>query len=1040
METSTLPPKKKLTPERRIQQRMLKRIAKYFDKKFFIGDIVITDEEYPMLLSYVRTYLISSSKTRQVRHNDTLLAVALVQIGIRNYDGNYWSHVGEALHLALSQKHYQMLGESFLNTLRYHNKYIHSVSGSVQTILIHGFVSNYYSKGLFELLFQYYVKDLERNIYRNTTEQMQALMDTLAQKASVDENTKNSFMDQFMEKGSRAYKLRNHTLQAISINPIHSRMRLRRLLRLIDSAFWKDQVPKNPTSRLTILFKEWIQDSPAYTHEYKLYQLGEIRNRGKKHFSTPYLFAHIGGGYFELKLPAQIVPEEFSDKLEWEVTTAVRTFRLPTDTYPALTGYKTEEQKCLISSNELFGKIRCRLVQIDTQVRRFADIASNDVRFFDMEGDFAQRLFKIPMCAYTRRNEPFISSALLDQVPHGEMTRWDFDFQQGDLVILPDGTGMIVGDTYSDGLIPRGKLDNVLYRDEDKHAVPVYAKVPELLLTIPTSKIPGTEIFIDGVRCALKDCRLSEFDTKDSKGMRAILLSLSQFDVYSSDGIHKIVVNVPGAAYAKEYPFVYIKGLYADFDGAPYIFEERGTLILPEHIHATSEHEKLQGENGFQFELSGDETSLQVVINDNIPVEIQIPILSWSTDKKNWNIAPAGELWHTDFFKHQKLYLRAPSHKITFSTTADAPDDETSEEQSVSAIGSSDLMTVDLTRFKSWLTRDVMKNDILMTYGKKVYVFATVYTRSLVVSCNVNVDYDADKLSCICDIIGKSDYYMDIIHVESGRKLADKLFLNEGKLELTDTLPTGKYEFSIYEAETDDSGFDDVLYEKIYHNQRELINCNNLSGQFLEIRKFKLSRNSNLYTDFSQEYIVPDIQKIDSHTYTGDLLVNRNNSHLKVTISFDNLQDVRFFHLRFWHEEEEIDVAFLYDRSMQALVKDELPGLRASERYRRYRELDEDTYIYFGILSESMPQKKEHSIPIFNNHGALAKRIYIEDMGLSVRTYNALKRAGIYSSDDLEKLSMRQLYRIRNLGRKNIEELANTAGSLGIHLMQGNEN
>lgn len=1033
------PPKKKLTPEQKVQQRLMNRITKYFDKKFFIGDIVIKDEEYPLLLSHVRSYLIRASKNNQVRHDDILLATALVQIGIRTYDSSYWNHVGEELHLALSQKHYQMLGDSFLNTLRKHNKYIHDSSGSVHTILIHGFVSNYYSKGLFELLFQYYSKDLERNIYRNTPEQMQALMDTLSREASASEADRNSFMDQFMVKGSRAYKLRAHTLDAIKINPIHSRMRLRRLLRLIDGAFWKDLVPKNPTSRLTILFKEWIQDSSTYTHEYKLYQMGEIHNRGKKHFATPYLFAHIQCGYFDLKLPAQIVPEEFADKLEWEVTTTVRSFRLPAETYPALTGYKTEEKECRISARELFGRIRCRLVQIDTQVRRFPDIPRNDVRFFDMEGDFAQRLFKIPMCAYTLSKEAFISSALLDRVPHGEMTRWDFEFQQGDLVILPDGTGMVVGDTYADGFIPRGKLDNVFYHNEDTRLVPVYATIPELLLTIPASKLPGTEIYIDEDRYALKSCKLSEFETKDAKGSRAFLLSLSQFENYATDGIHKIVVNIPGSIYAKEYLFVYVKGLKVEFDGAPYIFEERGTLILPQHIRATSKHENLQGENGFQFELSGNETSLQIMINDSIPIEIQIPFLSWSTDKKNWNVSPAGELWHSDFFKHQKLYLRAPGHKISFSTTADAPDDEEEEEQTVSVTGNNDLMTVDLTRFKSWLTRDVIKNDILMTYDKKEYLFATVYTRSLVASCNVNADYETDKLSCVCDIIGKSQYYIDIIHVESGRKVADKHLLKEGKLELTDTLPSGKYEFTIYEAEEDDSGFDDILYEKIYSNQRELINSNNLSGQFLEIRRFRLLHNSNLYTDFSQEYIIPDIQKVNSHTYTGELLINRKNSHLKVTVIFDNLQDIRFFHVLFWHEEEEIDVAFLYDRQTQALMKDELPGLSASERYRRYRELDEDNYIYFGVLSETLPPPKKHPKPTFSNYKALKNRTYIEDMGLSIRTYNALKRSGILSSDDLEKLTVQQVFKIRNLGFKNIEELTSKAASLGIHFKEENK-
>ena len=146
--------------------------------------------------------------------------------------------------------------------------YVQSETERVSSILFHTFVSNYYSRGLFELLFQYFKNDLERDIHRNDSEQMKALMDTLATKSLLSEGDGESFTDQFMEKGSRAYKLKQHTLQAISANQSHSSMRLRRFIRMIDNAFWKDSVPKNPTSRLSVLFKEWISDSEAFKFEF----------------------------------------------------------------------------------------------------------------------------------------------------------------------------------------------------------------------------------------------------------------------------------------------------------------------------------------------------------------------------------------------------------------------------------------------------------------------------------------------------------------------------------------------------------------------------------------------------------------------------------------------------------------------------------------------------------------------------------------------------------------------------------------------------
>ena len=69
-------------------------------------------------------------------------------------------------------------------------------------------------------------------------------MDTLQFRASMSEEESEAFTDQFTGRGSRAYKLRHHTLQAIAANPTHSSMRLRRIIRLMDKAFWKDTVPQ----------------------------------------------------------------------------------------------------------------------------------------------------------------------------------------------------------------------------------------------------------------------------------------------------------------------------------------------------------------------------------------------------------------------------------------------------------------------------------------------------------------------------------------------------------------------------------------------------------------------------------------------------------------------------------------------------------------------------------------------------------------------------------------------------------------------------
>ena len=1027
----------------RVKRRLRNRITKEFEKKFFVGDIAVNEQEYALLADDAKGIVKKIMTAGYPAADSVLLAVFLVQVGIRKYDGRYyWPYVEEELGIQRNAKNQHLLGDSFVNTLRAHGKHITDATERVQNILFHGFVSDYYSKGLFELLFQYYSKDLERDIYRNTTEQMQALMDTLAKKAAQDEKQSEAFTDQFMAKGSRAYKLKSHTLQAISAHPVHSRTRLRRLIRLIDRAFWKDDVPKNPTSRLTILFKEWINDSPAYKKEYRLYQMGEIRNRGKKHFSTPYIFAHIGRGTFELRLPAQIVAEEFAEDLEWQITTNARTIRLPADTYPVLTGYKTEEGKTAISKGELFGEIQCQLISCGTSIRKFPNLPETSVRFFDMEGDYAPRLFKIPMCAYTAANNMLHSNALLAKVPHGDITRWDFEFQQGDLVVLPDGTGMIVGDHYTNGLIPRGQVKCAEHLTDKGEVLPVYASAPELLLTIPKGKLPGTVLYCNDERYRLTNCQYTEFENKDARGMQAILLPLSQFSFCQSDGVKTVILDVPGAHYDKPYAFALVNGLTVDFPGAPYVFEERGTVVFPEHIQVSSTYEKLPGENGYQFVLDGREENILVSISGDIPLTIKIPMLSWSTDRKNWNVLPAGELWHTEFFEMKKLYIRSPLSKVAILADTDISDDEDEEMHTIFAeCGADGIHIVDMTRMRSWLTRAVMKNDIILKLGKMEYTFATVYTKSLVASYNVSADYDEGVLTWVSDIIGKAEYYLDVVHVESGAVLADKKILSEGKLTIVDKLLSGQYRFTLYEAEEDDSGFDDLIYEQLLSTERQLINRNDASGRFLEIRSFKVAHNSNLYTQFKKRYIVTDFKKIAKDIYTGKLLADGEETGLKVTVEFLNPDDMRFFHVTAWHEEEEIDVDLLFDRSLGTLELDQLPGLRYSESYRRYRELTFGEYVYFGILRDNLPDfgvksTKQNASATYWSNGRYIGRFAtsVDAMGFSARTLHVIKSMGIVCAGEIFTARPEQWKNAKNMGRKIMEEIISVMDDHGIEM------
>ena len=63
----------------------------------------------------------------------------------------------------------------------------------------------------------------------------------------------------------------------------------------------------------------------------------------------------------------------------------------------------------------------------------------------------------------------------------------------------------------------------------------------------------------------------------------------------------------------------------------------------------------------------------------------------------------------------------------------------------------------------------------------------------------------------------------------------------------------------------------------------------------------------------------------------------------------------------------------------------------------------------------------------------------IEDLDLSVRSFNCLKRAGINTVEDLINKSEEDMMKVRNLGRKSLEEVIQKLNSLGFSLQKEDE-
>ena len=74
-----------------------------------------------------------------------------------------------------------------------------------------------------------------------------------------------------------------------------------------------------------------------------------------------------------------------------------------------------------------------------------------------------------------------------------------------------------------------------------------------------------------------------------------------------------------------------------------------------------------------------------------------------------------------------------------------------------------------------------------------------------------------------------------------------------------------------------------------------------------------------------------------------------------------------------------------------------------------------------------------------NNDKRKALAMSIEELELSVRSFNCLKRAGINTVEELIDKTPEDMMKVRNLGRKSLEEVLGKLKELGLSLNQGDD-
>ncbi len=1031
--------------------KLFRRIEKEFTKKKLIGDISISDEEFSLLLQHLRNKFYYMYRSGQHQLIDRPLCVALVQIGIRYYDGNYWSHVGKLINSPLFNSNHQgWLGSSYIMTMRQYEKLELGYGSNVTSILMHGFVSNYYSDNFFNFLFAFYRIDLDRDLSRLDRWMMNNLTDAIRRN----------------DKTERTYWLVEQTADAVRNNIRGSKVRIRRYLKLIDKAFWGDDLPVNSNNRLIKQFLRWKDSSDIFQNERN--QFSGSSAHSKKSYSSPYLKFSPDSGAFQLVLPPQLLRfQEYTD-LYWSITVNGIYKRIYLNPYSdkGITGYKTDECFVTILQKDVLGDISAELSNSGFQVKTFRDIRRDSIRFFDESGYYIrpEMLSQGRVYAFSPLDYTPDSAAMVSSERFGELLCSSFEFLTGDIVLLPDGKTISVGGRPKEGLLPRGILDGAVALLEDEK-IPLYSAVPRIIIKTSINHLAGTAVIVNGKKLKIAKNNtlltgVSEFNLFEHGAEKGYIIDLKYFGC-TDNGVYNVHVDIPNEYANRDWKFTFLRGLSYRFEGGPYVFNSRGTLCIlriPELTASQGITSTKNGEyNNYDFEIVPGEPYVRLDYK-SLTVCFEIPALSYKFGDGAWQTTPHIDIWHTDF--QPKLLIRYPGDRIKVMLDADSDEDPDSHARVFSKIKSKDLFECDLTPFQSWFGRNQTRRQIYIDLmdGTKPVQFLGIITKSVLLTGTLHVDFQKSRLIGEFDIIGKAVYYADLIY--NDYIIAEKIPLTDGMLVVESELETGKYDVHVFEAEDDDSGFGEPAYYEIGQKSLDLLNSANLSGKSIAIRTIKPVADASSYLPLHCSYRVEKISLIakeDRHLYRGKMVVSDSLSiagqpervlaTFPVQVDFYDLNRINRAYITFF--DEDTPTEFLYDEARCRIVKHEEISLSKSQAYRRYkRSLYPEEYVFEIEFIDLENETEDCDDRFYNNmiqqpikpiismvtsmKTSMKKSgTPITEMGFSIRTFNALHRAGIDDSDSISRKDFNGLTRIRNLGYNGIQEIIGKMQALG---------
>ena len=851
------------------REKLIRRIEREFDRRVLIGDIDIGDQE-DILRDFMKTSL-----SRIVCGNDTdlshekVFAYGLVRMAQKYYQSKtFWPYVQEEYGVVISGAYQRVINERFKNImLKYGKLYEDGTSNYVQNMCMHSFVCNRCANQFFDYMFDFWRVDLSRSI------------------ENIKDDEGNDLFEILLDEiGQSVQDIMIHTTMALKYNPSGCKRRFRRILKMIDSSYWNDTDYSKSTNRMTVLFNKWKNDSnSSFSKELKKEPGIRRGGKGERLLSSPTLTCEASLDSFLITLPRQILRNCTEEE---HPTWYIRSKDMSTCIEPTLiqgrTSMFTEECTVCIPSEVLFEDIEIILKSERNNYSKKV-IKALDYRFFnkrlrhtEVHDDYVSKdvsfVFVKKGSALTHVNGYFES---VDTYFEGYDV-YTLEPADGDIILLPDGKAVSLGQVFSEGMIGSSMIEGVCARSDEGEEYRVTADRERLFFKARRDRFNGTALRIKSGKTEFYSGKISEkryieFKLDDSlDDVSGYIVDLHE--LIKQDGIYDIELDIPGTV-LRTYKICYIRGFEFEFVDAPYIFKETGKIEFPAHLSIVTDEDWVVNDSKKSLEfmvyepedkkkyIDGQVLEIPFSLSSGTVVKMRfnLPVLYWKYRKEDdWNYRQPEDVSRKDI--PSRIFITGSIDPKTAEMYFADSDDLEDSVIPVNREPDGGLFYFRAADISAYLDREKTYRDLHVKAGGGDEVFFRVACKSDVRNASLSGDFYKNIIYGNFEIYGSSEY---MVSVSYGNDLVEEnVPVTEGRFEIECEIKEGVYSVTLYELEDDDSGFGSVSYE-LGRYELGIVDVRHYSGKDIRIKR--IGYRDRMFADIplKSRYVISNLKLLD---------------------------------------------------------------------------------------------------------------------------------------------------------------------------------